>query len=193
MNKEGKYTANMTVSDGVNTVEFTREINVQNKIFTLTVNGQALSISEDKVTILDDASDRCPSTLTDGIIIIKYSFKQADGTLNYNGMAGVTSILNQYGELVRAYDGFSNKVIDGDANKYPGTVDSTMGMKSATYAWNTFGEGEYMIIAPHSVNTDIGKFFNSNMRFNIGKQVSLVGVDKTITFATKPADETTEA
>lgn len=189
---EGKYTANMTVSDGVNTVEFTREINVQNKVFTLTVNGQVLSIPEDKVTVLDSADDSCPSTLTDGIIIIKSSFKSAGGTLNYGGNGGVTAILNQYGELVRAYDGYSNKIVD-ETNTYPGYAESTINYKSATYAWNTLSEGEYMIIAPHSVNTDIGKFFNSNMRFNIGKQVSLVGVDKTITFETKPADETTEA
>ena len=81
--------------------------------------------------------------------------------------------MNQYGEVVRAYDGVSAKYFD--ANNTAGVQDGTC--TSAGYlkeAFESLQEGEYLLVGPNG-NGQVGRGFLYGCR-TIGAKATISGI-----------------
>lgn len=172
INKEGTYTVKLSVTDGTNTTEFTREVEVKADGFG------KVAVGEKEYLVLSDniAIDR---ELT---AVGKYSFIVYTAAFNkeigYNNGYGIAFVVNKYGKLVRIYDGANNKYYD--ESNASGIQDATKCTPAGyiTEAMASRKDGEIVIIAPNSTanNVDGGsrKFFlNAKI---IGADVTFPGV-----------------
>ena len=169
---EGKYTITLSATDGTNTTTVTRLVEVTTNAVEIVINGNTHTTVESLVAI--------DKNLT---VLGKYNFvlytPNYKGSLNWTNTWGVAIIINQYGEVVRVYDGISAKYFD--VENAGGTQDPTK-CTSNGYLKEAFAsrqEGEYLLVGPQG-NGNIGRSFLYSNR-TIGAKVSLPG----ITFAHK--------
>ena len=117
INKEGTYTVKLSVTDGTNTTEFTREVEVKADGFG------KVAVGEKEYLVLNDniAIDQ------DLTAVGKYSFIVYTAAFNkeigYNNGFGIAFVVNKYGKLVRIYDGANGKYYD--ENNAGGIQDAT--------------------------------------------------------------------
>lgn len=172
INKEGTYTVKLSVTDGTNTTEFTREVEVKADGFG------KVAVGEKEYLVLNDniAIDQ------DLTAVGKYSFIVYTAAFNkeigYNNGYGIAFVVNKYGKLVRIYDGANGKYYD--ENNAGGIQDATK-CTPAGYineAMASRKDGEIVIIAPNSTanNAEGGsrKFFG-NAKI-IGADVTFPGI-----------------
>lgn len=177
----GNFVFTITISANGKTTTLTRTVEVLGKTMTVTIGSNSKEVDEDTKFIVLDGSSSSITAFSDAFYFVKYEFKSANKTLATNGY-GEAFVLNQYGEIVRIYDGFSGKYFD--ASNTGGATNS--GCTAAGYlkeAYTSLQESEYLLFAPNNGSNNMRAFLNGNRK--IGEQVSLVGVDKTITFETK--------
>lgn len=172
INKEGTYTVKLSVTDGTNTTEFTREVEVKADGFG------KVAVGEKEYLVL---SDNIAIDL-DLTAVGKYSFIVYTAAFNkeigYNNGYGIAFVVNKYGKLVRIYDGANGKYYD--ENNAGGIQDATK-CTPAGYineAMASRKDGEIVIIAPNSTanNAEGGsrKFFG-NAKI-IGADVTFPGI-----------------
>lgn len=172
INKEGTYTVKLSVTDGTNTTEFTREVEVKADGFgKVAVGEKEYLVLSDNIAIDQDLT-----------AVGKYSFIVYTAAFNkeigYNNGYGIAFVVNKYGKLVRIYDGANGKYYD--ENNAGGIQDATK-CTPAGYineAMASRKDGEIVIIAPNSTanNAEGGsrKFFG-NAKI-IGADVTFPGI-----------------
>lgn len=117
INKEGTYTVKLSVTDGTNTTEFTREVEVKADGFgKVAVGEKEYLVLSDNIAIDQDLT-----------AVGKYSFIVYTAAFNkeigYNNGYGIAFVVNKYGKLVRIYDGANGKYYD--ENNASGIQDAT--------------------------------------------------------------------
>lgn len=183
----GTYTFTMKVADDKgNETVFTRDVKVESKLMTLTISGSGNSMSVNEVTqfFILGANDSAPSVLKDAFYLITPEFKAKNATFLTNGW-GQAIVLNQYGEIIRVYDGQNGKYFD--ATNTSGVVDSTK-CTAAGYlaeAYASLQAGEYLLVAPNAAPNTCRAFAFSNLRV-VGQTITFTGTDKEVVFQTKP-------
>lgn len=172
INKEGTYTVKLSVTDGTNTTEFTREVEVKADGFgKVAVGEKEYLVLSDNIAIDQDLTG-----------IGKYSFIVYTAAFNkeiaLNNGYGIAFVVNKYGKLVRIYDGANNKYYD--ESNVDGIKDATKCTPAGyiTEAMASRKDGEIVIIAPNSTanNAEGGsrKFFG-NAKI-IGADVTFPGI-----------------
>ncbi|HCY48852.1 MAG TPA: hypothetical protein DHU79_01165 [Clostridiales bacterium] len=172
INKEGTYTVKLSVTDGKNTTEFTREVEVKADGFG------KVAVGEKEYLVLNDniAIDQ------DLTAVGKYSFIVYTAAFNkeiaLNNGHGIAFVVNKYGKLVRIYDGANGKYYD-ESNA--GGIQDETKCTPAGYiaeAMASRKDGEIVIIAPNSTanNAEGGsrKFFLNAK--TIGADVTFPGI-----------------
>lgn len=172
INKEGTYTVKLSVTDGTNTTEFTREVEVKADGF------DKVAVGEKEYLVLTD-NIAIDQELT---AVGKYSFIVYTAAFNkeigYNNGYGIAFVVNKYGKLVRIYDGANGKYYD--ESNAGGIQDATKCTPAGyiTEAMASRKDGEIVIIAPNSTanNAEGGsrKFFG-NAKI-IGADVTFPGI-----------------
>lgn len=170
INNVGTYIVTLSVTDGELTAEFTREIEVKSDgIGTLTIGENVMNIALERVAIDKELS------ATGGYAFIIYT-SNYEGTIGFANGYGVAIVLDEYGTIVRIYDGASGKYFDA-AND--GVTDGTCTPAGyATEAFNSLQDGETLIIAPNSSENNAAggsrAFLYSNRK--VGATVSGLGL-----------------
>ena len=172
INKEGTYTVKLSVTDGTNTTEFTREVEVKADGFG------KVAVGEKEYLVL---SDNIAIDL-DLTAVGKYSFIVYTAAFNkeigYNNGYGIAFVVNKYGKLVRIYDGANGKYYD--ENNAGGIQDATK-CTPAGYineAMASRKDGEIVIIAPNSTANNVeggSRQFFGNAKI-IGADVTFPGI-----------------
>ena len=163
----GKYTVTLEATDGTHTTTVTREVEVTTSAVEIVVNGNTHTTVDTLVAIDKDLS-----------VLGKYTFviytPNYKGGLNWSNGWGEAFIINQYGEVVRIYDGANGKYYD--LQNPAGIVDSTKCTAAGylTEAFNSRQAGEYMLVAPNG-NGNVTRGFLLSNRV-IGAKVALPGV-----------------
>lgn len=177
----GEFVFTIVITDGNGaTVTLTRTVKVMNKAMKITIGANSREVDEDTEFIVLGATK---IAWADAFYLVTPEYKTANTTINAaaNGY-GEAFVLNQYGEVVRIYDGASGKYYD--SSKPTGATGSgCTGNGYLNEAYASLQVGEYLLIAPNAEGNNCRGFLYSNR--TIGAQVSLIGVDKTVTFATK--------
>lgn len=170
INKEGKYTVKLSVTDETNTVEFTRMIEVKADGFgKVKVGEKEYLVLSEKVAIDQELT----SIGNYAFIVYTSEYKKEIG---YSNGYGIAFVVSKYGKLVRIYDGANGKYFDAD--NVNGIVDSTKCTPAGyiTEAMASRKEGEIVIIAPNSSANNVSggsrDFFN-NAKF-IGADVTFL-------------------
>ena len=170
-NVAGVYTVTLSVTDGELTTEFTREIEVKSEgIGTITIGENKMNIALDYVVV-----DQELSGIGNYAFIIYTS--NYTGTIGFANGYGVAMILDEYGTVVRIYDGASAKYFDAE---HDGVKDGTCTETGyANEAFASLQPGETLIIAPNSTanNAEGGSraFLYSNR--TVGAIVSGLGLN----------------
>ena len=170
--KEGKYTITLEVTDGTHTTTVTRIVEVNANSVVITVNGNSYSTLDSLVAIDKDLS------VLGGYLFIVYT-PDYNGKLNWSNGWGEAFVLNQYGEVVRIYDGANGKYYDLEN---AGGINDASKCTAAGYlteAFNSRQAGEYLLVAPNG-NGNVSRSFLLSNRV-IGAKVVIPG----ITFAHK--------
>ena len=96
------------------------------------------------------------------------------GSLNWANGYGEAFVLNQYGQVVRIYDGASGKYFDADN---AGVVDASKCTAGGYLkeAFASLGEGEYLVVGPNG-NGNVGRSFLYGHR-KIGSQFTISGIN----------------
>ena len=173
VNVAGSYTVTLTATDGTLTTTVTRVVEVVDNLVELTINGNSYKTLPETVAVDTDIS-----------LLGKYLFliftPNYEGEISLNNGYGVAMVLNQYGQVVRIYDGASAKYFDAD-NKDGVQNGMCTAPGYLKEAFASLQDGEYLIVAPNG-NGNVGRgFFYSNRK--VGAQVTLPG----ITFPEAPA------
>lgn len=179
VNEPGTYVVRLSVSDGTLTTEFTREVEVKSDgIGSLTIGDKVINIAADRIaTDLD-------LTAVGNYAFIIYT-PAYTGTVGYSNGYGVAIVVDEYGTIIRIYDGANAKYYDADNPN--GVVDATKCTATGyiAEAFASRGAGETVIIAPNSTaNNAAGgsrKFLLDNR--TVGATVSGLG----LTFTAKSA------
>ncbi len=150
INKAGIYTIKLSVTDGELTTEFVREVEVKSEgIITITIGEKKMDIAKEYVAIDQEL------TMTGAYAFIVYT-PAYEGTIGFSNGYGVAIIVDNYGTIVRIYDGASAKYYDADniGGVQNGTCTAT---GYITEAFDSLKEGETLIIAPNSgTNNAVG-------------------------------------
>ena len=182
-NVAGVYTVTLSVTDGELTTEFTREIEVKSEgIGTITIGENKMNIALDYVVV-----DQELSGIGNYAFIIYTS--NYTGTIGFANGYGVAMILDEYGTVVRIYDGASAKYFDAE---HDGVKDGTCTETGyANEAFASLQPGETLIIAPNSTanNAEGGSraFLYSNR--TVGAIVSGLGLNFKTTSVTITVDD----
>ncbi len=169
---EGKYTITLSATDGTHTTTATRVVEVTTNAFDIVVNGNTYTTVESLVAI-----DKDISVLGKNVFII-YT-PNYTGKLNWANGWGIAFIINQYGEVVRIYDGANGKYYDVEN---PAGITDASKCTAAGYlteAFNSRQAGEYLLVAPNGNGNATRSFLLENRV--IGAKVVIPG----ITFAHK--------
>ena len=179
VNEPGTYVVRLSVSDGTLTTEFTREVEVKSDgIGSLTIGDKVINISADLI-----ATDLNLTAVGNYAFIIYTS--AYTGTIDYSNGFGIAIVVDEYGTIVRIYDGANAKYYD--AENPDGVIDATKCTVNGyiTEALASRKAGETVIIAPNSSanNAEGGsrKFLLNNK--TVGAKVSGLG----LTFLSKSA------
>ena len=167
VNVAGSYTVTLTATDGTNTTTVTRVVEVVDNLVSVTINDKTFNLLPEKIVIDQDI------TVLGGYLFVVYT-PNYNGTLNWSNGWGEAFVLNQYGQIVRIYDGANGKYYDAD-NK-GGIVDATKCTAAGylTEAFNSLQDGEYLIVAPNGNGNVSRGFFTSNR--TIGAQMGIPGI-----------------
>ena len=172
INKEGTYTVKLSVTDGTNTTEFTREVEVKADGFgKVAVGEKEYLVLSDNIAIDQDLT-----------AVGKYSFIVYTAAFNkeigYKNGYGIAFVVNKYGKLVRIYDGANGKYYD--ESNAGGIQDATKCTPEGyiTEAMASRKDGETVIIAP---NTTANKAEGGSRQFFgnakiIGADVTFPGI-----------------
>ena len=167
INKPGKYTITLEATDGVNTTTVTRTVEVNTSAVEVKVGANGYTLLDDQIAIDQDL------TVLGKYLFVIYT-PDYKGALNWTNGWGEAFILNQYGEVIRIYDGANGKYYDLD-NK-GGIVDASKCTAAGylTEAFNSRGEGEYLLVAPNGNGNLTRAFLLSNR--TIGAKVVIPGI-----------------
>ena len=168
VNTAGSYTVTLTATDGTNTTTVTRVVEVVDNLVQVTVNNNGFDLLPEKIAIDQDL------TVLGGYLFVVYT-PAYEGALNWSNGWGEAFILNQYGQIVRIYDGANGKYYDAD-NK-AGIVDATK-CTASDYLKQAFASrqaGEYMIVAPNGTAGNLTRAFFLNNR-TVGAQLGIPGI-----------------
>ncbi len=168
INAVGSYTVTVAATDGEHTTTVTRVVDVVDNLVSVKVNDNAYSLLPDKIAIDEDLSK------LGSYLFVVYT-PSYTGTLNWTEGWGVAFILNEYGQIVRIYDGANGKYYDAD--NLGGVVDATKCTAQGylTEAFTSRQAGEYMIVAPNGAAGQLTrKFFLDNR--TIGAQMTVPGL-----------------
>ncbi len=179
----GVYTVKLSVTDGTLTTEFTREVEVKSEgIATAKVGEKELNIPVERIAIDQDL------TGIGNYAFLVYTKAYTKNTVDFASGYGIAFVLDEYGQIVRIYDGANAKYWDATHN--PGVSDSTLCTANGYIgeALASRSGDEIVIIAPNSsVNNAAGgsRDFLNNAKV-IGARFSLTGLtfkalDTTIT------------
>ncbi len=172
INTVGSYTITLTATDGTHTTTVTRVVEVVDNLVELTINGNSYKTLPETVAVDTDVNP-----------LGKYLFliftPNYEGEITLSNGYGVAMVLNQYGQVVRIYDGASGKYFDAENDGITNGPCTAAGYLKEAFA--SLQDGEYLIVAPNG-NGNVGRgFFYSNR--TVGAQVTLPG----ITFPEAPA------
>lgn len=163
----GKYTVTLEATDGNLTTTVTRVVEVTTSAVEVVVNGNAHTTVDSLIAVDKDLT-----------VLGKYTFviytPNYNGGLNWSNGWGEAFIINQYGEVVRIYDGANGKYYD--VENPAGIVDASK-CTAGGYLKEAFasrGEGEYLLVAPNGNGNVTRAFLLSNR--TIGAKVVLPGV-----------------
>ena len=174
INATGVYTITLTATDGTNTTTVTRQVEVVDNLVNVMIGDKAFGLLPEKIAVDQDL------TVLGSYLFVLYT-PEYKGELNWTNGWGEAFILNQYGQIVRIYDGANGKYYDAD-NK-GGIVDASK-CTAADYLKQAFASrqaGEYMIVAPNGTSGNLTrKFFLDNR--TVGAQM----VIPSITFPEAP-------
>ena len=134
----------------------------------ITIGENTLKIAAANIAIDQDI------TALGGLHMVIYT-PAYEGSLNWSNGWGEAFVLNQYGEVVRVYDGVSQKYFDADNTA--GVVDTSK-CTSGGYlkeAFASLGEGEYLVVGPNG-NGNVGRGFLYGHR-KIGSQFTISGIN----------------
>lgn len=167
----GTYIITLSVSDGELTTEFTREVEVKSDgIGTLFIGENKMNVSLDRVAIDQEL------TAVGNYAFIIYTSNYT-GTIDYANGWGIAFVVDEYGVIVRIYDGANGKYYDAEND---GVVDANK-CTPAGYLTESFASlqpGETLIVAPNGGdNTAEGgsRWFLNKYKI-IGATVSGIGM-----------------
>ena len=168
----GEYTITLEATDGTHTTQVTRVVEVTTSAYEIVVDGNAYTTVESLVAI-----DKDLSVLGKNVFVI-YT-PNYTGKLNWSNGWGEAFVINQYGEVVRIYDGANGKYYD--LENPAGIVDASKCTAAGylTEAFNSRQAGEYLLVAPNGNGNATRSFLLANR--TIGAKVVIPG----ITFAHK--------
>ena len=166
VNTIGIYTVTLTATDGENTVTVTRQVEVVDTLVELTINGNSYKTLPETVAVDTDVNH-----------LGKYLFliftPAYEGEITLSNGYGVAMVLNQYGQIVRIYDGASGKYFDAENDGITNGPCTATGYLKEAFA--SLQDGEYLIVAPNAGGSNPGRgFFYSNRK--VGAQVTLPGI-----------------
>ena len=164
--KQGKYNITLEATDGTNTTTVTRVVEVTTSSVEIKINNNSYTTLEDLIAVDKDL------TVLGKYLFIIYT-PDYTGTLNWTNGYGVAVVINQYGEIVRVYDGASAKYFD--AANPSGVQDGTC--TAAGYLKEAFDSrqaGEYVLVAPNGNGNVSRSFLYSNR--TVGAKVTLPGI-----------------
>ncbi len=168
INTAGSYIVTLTATDGTHTTTVTRVVDVVDNLVSVMIGEKAYNLLPEKIAVDQDL------TVLGSYLFILYT-PAYEGALNWSNGWGEAFILNQYGQIVRIYDGANGKYYDAD-NK-SGVVDSTK-CTAGGYLKEAFASrqaGEYLIVAPNGTAGNLTRaFFLSNR--TIGAQMTIPGI-----------------
>ena len=166
INAVGSYTITLTATDGTLTTTVTRVVEVVDNLVKVTINDKSYDLLPEKIAVDQDL------TVLGSYLFVVYT-PAYEGELNWSNGWGEAFILNQYGQIVRIYDGANGKY--RDAENKDGITDASkctaQGYLKEAFA--SLQEGEYMIVAPNGA--DSRKFFLDNR--TIGAQMGIPGIE----------------
>lgn len=170
----GLYTITLKVTDGNgNAREFTRVINVSDVgISAITIGENKMYVSEEKIAINKDLS-------TVGSYAFLVYTSDYTGTIGFSNGWGVAIVCNEYGEIIRVYDGTTGKYFDSE-NPFPdGSKPDGLSANYLTMAFDSLQEGETLIVAPNSSDNNVASGSRTFLMGNrtVGATVSLTGVN----------------
>ena len=140
---------------------------------TVVVGEKSLKVAAGTIAI-DEAK---PSLGSYNFVVYTYSYKKDNATLSYNNGWSQAFILNQYGQVVRIYDGVSGGKYFDAANR-AGIVDGTITTAGniLTDAYASLSEGETLILGANGgLNGNAGRSFLGGVR-TIGLVATIPGV-----------------
>ena len=175
VNVPGLYTVTLSVTDGELTTEFTREVEVKSDgVGILQIGENKLYVNMDMVFVDQDL------TGVAGVALLIYTKNYTAG-INFDNGYGVAIIVNEFGAIVRVYDGVSGKYFDATTSELG--IQDPEKCTPAGYlreALASLQDGETMIAAPNIGGANTYRGFLYGCR-KIGLEVSGLG----LTFETK--------
>ena len=169
VNTLGKYTITLTATDGELTATASRVVEVTDKLSEVTVGDKSYKTLPEYFAI-DVNVDKLGSY---HFIIFTPTFRPE--SLAFTNGWGEAFVLNQYGQVVRIYDGANGKYYDAD-NK-AGITDATKCTAADFWkqAYASLQEGEYLVIAPNGAPGNASRAFLLGNR-TVGAQMTITGI-----------------
>ena len=185
INQPGEYTVKLSVTDGELTTEFTRVVEVKGDgVGTLKVGENVFYVDMTRVKFNEEVTKA-------GNIAFLIFTKEFTGALLENGW-GIAFVMDEYGQLVRIYDGASATYYDAEN---PTGVKDSGKVTSANYMKEAFAslqEGETLLVAINN-GDNLHRSFATNNKV-IGAQVSGLDMEfKTTSTIITIGDKTFEA
>ena len=135
---------------------------------TITINGKEFTAEEGKWAYNIEVTEKTAASYS----MIIYD-KNYTGTFTTNGW-GIAIVLDQYGKLVKIYDGAWNRFFNVNGRDMDVKVDAN---KYAVTAWNELQEGETLIIFPNDGGTNAARTYAKDLADSneMGKVATLTG------------------
>ena len=169
VNTVGSYTVTLEATDGTNITTVTRVVEVVDNLVEIKVGDNSYKTLPDNIAVnvnIDKLGNY-------HFIVYTPDFEGTE--LAFANGWGEAFVLNQYGQIVRIYDGANGKYYDAD-NK-AGIVDATKCTANDFWkqAFASLQEGEYLVVAPNGAPGNTSRaFFLSNR--TVGAQMTLPGI-----------------
>ena len=169
VNTLGKYTITLTATDGTLTATASRVVEVTDKLAEVTIGDKSYKTLPEYFAI-DVNVDKLGSY---HFIIFTPTFRPE--SLAFTNGWGEAFVLNQYGQVVRIYDGANGKYYDAD-NK-AGITDATKCTAADFWkqAYASLQDGEYLVIAPNGAPGNASRAFLLSNR-TVGAQMTITGI-----------------
>ncbi len=167
ISQNGVYTITLSATDGTHTTTATRKVEVTTSAVEVVVNGNVHTTVDNLIAVDKDLT-----------VLGKYTFviytPDYKGGLNWSNGWGEAFVINQYGEVIRIYDGANGKYYD--LENPAGIVDASKCTAAGylTEAFNSRQAGEYLLVAPNGNGNVTRSFLLANRV--IGAKVVLPGI-----------------